>query len=108
MKDKKIIGAKVYLYSNDALIQKVTYLYEDGTESSPLHRYIHLGMYTDSVLFGKDDYNIRFFVYPSALKLYDTDVDRMDFVNGADTTVHISGFGKELVLAPNESGQLRK
>lgn len=48
----KKIGARVNLYEKDALIKKVTYVYEDGSESKPLPRYIHLGMFTDSILFG--------------------------------------------------------
>ncbi len=32
----KKIGARIYLYEKDALVQKVTYIYEDGTESEPL------------------------------------------------------------------------
>lgn len=34
MKDNlKKVGAKVYLYEKDALIKKITYVYEDGTQS---------------------------------------------------------------------------
>ena len=47
----KKIGARVYLYEKDALIKKGTYVYEDGAESEPLPRYIHIGMFTDSITF---------------------------------------------------------
>ena len=50
----KKIGARIYLEENDMLIKKVTYIYEDGTESEPLSRFIHLGMFTDSILFGEE------------------------------------------------------
>lgn len=40
-------GARVYLDENDMIIQKVTYVYTDGTESEPLSRFVHLGMFTD-------------------------------------------------------------
>ena len=101
----KKIGARIYLYEKDALIQKVTYIYEDGTESEPLPRFIHLGMFTDSVLFG-EECQIRFFVYPFSLRLYDTDVDSLKFFNGSDRTVNISCFGQEIILSPGESGKL--
>lgn len=101
----KKIGARIYLYEKDALIQKVTYIYEDGTESEPLPRFIHLGMVTDSVLFG-EECQIRFFVYPFSLRLYDTDVNSLEFFNGSDRTVIISCFGREIILSPGESGKL--
>ena len=63
MKDNlEKIGARVYLYEKDALIKKITYIYADGTGSEPLPRTIHLGMFTDSILFG-EECQIRFFVY---------------------------------------------
>lgn len=106
MKDNlKKIGAKVYLYEKDALIKKIAYVYEDGTESEPLPRYIHLGMFTDSILFG-EECQIRFYVYPFSLRLYDTDVDCLEFINGSDRTVSISCFGQEIILATGESGKL--
>lgn len=40
-KDLKKIGARIYLDESDMLIQKVTYIYEDETESEPLSRFIH-------------------------------------------------------------------
>ena len=101
----KKIGARIYLYEKDALVQKVAYVYEDGTESEPLPRFIHLGMVTDSVLFG-EECQIRFFVYPFSLRLYDTDVDSLEFINGSDRTVSISCFGQAINLVPGESGKL--
>lgn len=101
----KKIGAKVYLYEKDALIKKIAYVHEDGTEGEPLPRYIHLGMFTDSILFG-EECQIRFFVYPFSLRLYDTDMDSFEFINGSDRTVSISCFGQEIVLVPEESGKL--
>ncbi len=101
----KKIGARIYLYEKDALVQKVAYVYEDGTESKPLPRFIHLGMVTDSVLFG-EECQIRFFVYPFSLRLYDTDVDSLEFINGSDRTISISCFGQEMTLAPGDSGKI--
>ena len=110
----KKIDARIYLYEKDALVQKVAYVYEDGTESKPLPRFIHLGMFTDSVLFG-EECQIRFFVYPFSLRLYDTDVDSrlydtdvdsLEFINGSDRTVSISCFGQDMILAPGDSGKL--
>ena len=100
----KKIGARVYLYEKDALMKKITYVYEDGTESESLPRHIHMGMFTDSILFG-DECQIRFFVYPFSLRLYDTDVNCFEFINGSDRTVSISCFGQEIILAPEESGK---
>lgn len=87
----KKTGARVYLYEKDVLIKKVTYVYENGTESEPLSRFISLGMVTDSILIGEECQN-RFFVYP--------------FINGSDRTVSISCFGQQLSLAPGETGTL--
>lgn len=103
--NRKKIGARIYLYEKDALVQKVAYIYEDGTESEPLPRFIHLGMFTDSVLFG-EECQIRFFVYPFSLRLYDTDVDSLEFINGSDRTISISCFGQEMILAPGKNGRL--
>lgn len=97
----KKIGARVYLDENDMIIQKVTYVYEDGTESEPLPRFVHLGMFTDSILFGKEC-DIRFFVYPNSLKLYDTDVDTLEFINNSQRTIDISCFSQQVILSPNE------
>ena len=106
MKDNlKKIGALVFLYEKDALVKKITYVYEDRTESEPLPRHIHMGMFTDSILFG-EECQIRFYVYPFSLRLYDTDVDRFELINGSDRTVSISCFGQEIILAPEESGKL--
>lgn len=95
-------GARVYLDENDMIIQKVTYIYADGTESKPLSRFVHLGMFTDSILFG-DECDIRFFVYPNSLKLYDTDVDILEFINNSHRTIDISCFGQQTVLPLEES-----
>lgn len=103
--EQKAIGARAYLYKKNALIQKLTYVYEDGSESEPLRRTINLGMFTDSILFG-EECQIRFFIYPNSLCLYDTDVDAIEFLNGSGRIVKISCFEKELILAPNECGRL--
>lgn len=98
-------GARVYLDKNDMIIQKVTYIYADGTESKPLSRFVHLGMFTDSILFG-DECDIRFFVYLNSLKLYDTDVDTLEFINNSHRTINISCFGQQLTLNIGETGKL--
>lgn len=103
--NRKKIGTRIYLYEKDALVQKVTYVYEDGTEGEPLPRFIHFGMFTDSVLFG-EECQIRFFVYPFSLRLYDTDVDSLEFINGSDRTISIYCFGQEMILAPGKNGRL--
>ena len=101
----KKIDARIYLYEKDALVQKVTYVYEDGTEGEPLPRFIHLGMFTDSVLFGVVC-KIQFFVYPFSLRLSDTDVYSLYFINDSDRTISISCFGQEMTLAPGDSGKI--
>lgn len=93
----KKVGAKVYLSDDEMLIQKVTYVYEDGTESMPLSRFIHLGIFTDSILFG-EECQIRFFVYPNSLRLYDADVDCLEFINNAHHAIDISCFNQQIVL----------
>lgn len=101
----KKVGARVYLYEKDALIKKLTYIYEDGTESEPLPRYIHLGMFTDSVLFG-EECQIRFFVYPFFLRLYDTDVDSFQFINESNHTISLSCFGQQINITLKEKRNL--
>ena len=75
-----------------------------GRRGEPLPRFIHFGMFTDSVLFG-EECQIRFFVYPFSLRLYDTDVDSLEFINDSDRTISISCFGQEMTLAPGDSGK---
>lgn len=107
MQDNLIkIGAKVYLSNDEMLIEKITYVYEDGTESEPLSRFVHLGMFTDSILFG-EECQIRFLVYPNSLKLYDTDVDTLEFVNNSSLRIEISCFGQQTVLAPEKTAKFK-
>ncbi len=98
----KKIGARVYLDDNDMIIQKVTYIYADGTESEPLSRFVHLGMFTDSILFG-ENCDIRFFVCPNSLQLYDADVDALEFINNSSRSVTISCFGQQMALTPEKT-----
>lgn len=99
------IGARVYLYEKDALIKNITYIYEDGSESEPLSRHIHLGMFTDSILFG-EECEIRFYIYPFSIRLYDTDVNCFEFINGSERTVSISCFDQTIELSPGGKGKL--
>lgn len=101
----KKIGARVYLDDNDMIIQKVAYVYEDGTESEPLSRFVHFGMFTDSILFG-EKCDIRFFVCPNSLQLYDADVDALEFINNSSRRAEISCFGQQLTLNIGETGKL--
>ena len=55
------VSARVYLYDKNAVVQKVTYIYDDGSESEPLKRTVHAGMFQDTVLFG-DELQIRFYL----------------------------------------------
>ncbi len=103
----KKIGARVYLDEIDMIIQKVTYIYADGTESEPLPRFVHLCIFTDSILFG-EECQIRFFVYPNSLKLYDTDVDTLEFFNNSIRSVTISCFGQQMALTPEQTAFIIK
>ncbi len=102
----KKVSAKIYLDENDMLIQKVTYIYEDEMESEPLFRFIHLGMFMDSILFGEEG-QIRFFVDPFSLRLYDTDVDCLEFINRSNRTLSISCFGQQATLAAGENKKFK-
>lgn len=98
MQDNLIkIGAKACLSKDKMLIERITYVYEDGMESEPLSRFVHLGMFTDSILFG-EECQIRFFVYPNSLRLYDADVDCLEFINNAHHAIDISCFNQQIVL----------
>lgn len=99
-------GARVYLNENDMIIQKVTYVYADGTESEPLSRFVHLGMFTDSILFG-EKCDIRFFVCPNSLKLYDTDVNTLEFINNSSRKIEISCFGQKAILTPEKTTEFK-
>lgn len=100
-------GARVYLDKNDMIIQKVTYVCADGTESEPLSRFVHLGIFTDSILFG-EKCDIRFFVCPNSLQLYDTDVDTLEFINNSSRSVTISCFGQQMALTPEKTAFIIK
>lgn len=97
----KKIGARIYFCEDDELIEKVIYIYEGGTESEPLSRFIHLGMFPDSILFG-EECQIKFFIYPYSLRLYETDVDEVEFINGADRTMNIVCFEQKITLSARE------
>ncbi len=72
----KKIGARIYLYEKDA-VQKVTYVYEDGTEGEPLpDSSILVCLQTPSC--SERSVKSDFFVYPFSLRLYDTDVDSLN------------------------------
>ena len=58
------------------------------------------------LLYTSEECQIRFFIYPFSLRLYDTDVDSLEFINGSDRTISISCFGQEMTLAPGDSGKL--
>lgn len=102
----KKCGARVYLDENDMLIQKVTYVYQNGTESEPLSQFVHLGMFTDSILFGEECV-IRFIVRPNSLKLYDTDADTLEFINNSSRRIEISCFGQQTVLTPGKTASFK-
>lgn len=102
----KKIGAKVYLSNDEMLIQKVTYVYEGGTESEPLSQFVHLGMFTDSILFG-DKCDIRFIVHSNSLQLYDTDVDTLEFISNSQRAIDISCFGQQSILIPKKRKNLK-
>ena len=90
--------ARVYLYDKNGIVQKVTYVNEDGSESESLSRYFHLGMLQDTVLFG-DNGQIRFYLYNGisrGIAPYDSDVDKFEIINNSRYSVFY-GSGKERV-----------
>ena len=97
--------ARLYLYDKDGIIQKVTYINEDGTESDPLRRYFHLGMFQDTVLFGDND-QIRFFLYNGMMRgiaLYDSDVNNFEIVNNSMYDVFYGNGDKRIIVMPGET-----
>mgnify|MGYP001033449727 CR=1 FL=1 len=97
------LQAIIVSFVKNTLIKKVTYVYESGRESEPLPRFIHFGMFTYSVLFG-EECQIRFFIHPFSLRLYDTDVDSlnriqqrlMDLTDEAPDNLYFATLSKSL------------
>ena len=51
MNSKTASKARIYLYNEENIIKKITYIYDDGSESKPLTVFKHIGMFKDSLLF---------------------------------------------------------
>lgn len=97
--------ARVYLYDKNGIIQKVTYLNEDGSESEPLMRYFHLGMFQDTVLFG-DNSQIRFYLVNGMMRgiaPYDSDVNEFEIINNSNYTVFYGHDDKRIDIMPGET-----
>ena len=107
MNSKTASKARIYLYNEENIIKKITYIYDDGSESKPLTVFKHIGMFKDSLLFG-EEMNICFQILsPHRLQNYCSDVDEFEIINESEHTVTISAFGKTAELIGNyvEKGQ---
>ena len=83
----------------------MTYINEDGSESDPLRRYFHLGMFQDTVLFGDSD-QIRFFLYNGMMRgiaPYDSDVSKFEIVNNSKFNVFYGNGDKRIIVMPGET-----
>ena len=45
MNTKTASKARIYLYDEENIIKKITYIYDDGSESKPLTVFKHIGMF---------------------------------------------------------------
>lgn len=107
MNSKTASKARIYLYNEENIIKKITYIYDDGSESKPLTVFKHIGMFKDSLLFG-EEMDICFQILsPHRLKNYYSDVDEFEIINESEHTVIISALGKTAEIKPYSTETVR-
>ena len=107
MNSKTASKARIYLYDEENIIKKITYIYDDGSESKPLTVFKHIGMFKDSLLFG-EEMDICFQILsPHRLQNYCSDVDEFKIINESEHTVIISAFGKTAEIKPYSTNLIK-
>ena len=107
MNSKTASKARIYLYDKENIIKKITYIYDDGSESKPLTVFKHIGMFKDSLLFG-EEMNICFQILsPHRLQNYCSDVGEFEIINESEHTVIISSFGKTAEIKPYSTDNIK-
>lgn len=98
MKIKTALKARIYLYDEENIIKKITYIYNDGSESDAIPVFKHIGLVQDSLLFG-EEMNICFQILsPHRLQNYCSDVNEFEIINESEHTVIISALEKKQKL----------
>ena len=107
MNSKTASKARIYLYDEENIIKKITYIYDNGSESKPLTVFKHIGMFKDSLLFW-EEMNICFQILsPHRLQNYCSDVDEFKIINESEHTVIISAFGKTAEIKPYSTNLIK-
>lgn len=107
MNTKTASKARINLYDEENIIKKITYIFDDGSESKPLTVFKHIGMFKDSLLFG-EEMDICFQILsPHRLQNYCSDVDEFEIINESEHTVTISAFGKTAEIKPYSTETVR-
>ena len=107
MNTKTASKARINLYDEENIIKKITYIYDDGSESKPLTVFKHIGMFKDSLLFG-EEMDICFQILsPHRLQNYCSDVDEFEIINESEHTVTISALGKTAEIKPYSTETVR-
>lgn len=107
MNSKTASKARIYLYDEENIIKKITYIYDDGSESDPIPVFKHIGIFQDSLLFG-EEMNICFQILsPHRLQNYCSDVDEFEIINESEHTVIISAFGKTAEIKPYSTNLIK-
>ena len=107
MNSKTASKARIYLYNEENIIKKITYIYDDGSESKPLTVFKHIGMFKDSLLFGEEMSICFQILSPHRLQNYCSDVDEFEIINESEHTVIISSFGKTAEIKPYSTETVR-
>ena len=107
MNTKTASKARIYLYDEENIIKKITYIYDDGSESKPLTVFKHIGMFKDSLLFGEEMSICFQILSPHRLQNYCSDVDEFEIINESEHTVIVSAFGKTAEIKPYSTETVR-
>ena len=78
--------AKVYLGNSPHIVKCVRPVDENGNEGEPLQRYVHIGMFVDTVLFGE---LVNFYIYTNSIKFYCTAPGEYEIINNSARTITV-------------------
>lgn len=102
------VSAKIYLYDEENVIKKIAYIYDNGSESDPIAVFKHIGMFYDSLLFGKEMQICFQILSQHRLQNYCSDVNEFEIINESEHTVIISAFGKTVEIKPYSTDIIKK
>ena len=80
--------AKVYLGDSPHVVKSVRPTDESGNEGEPFPRYVHIGTFVDTVLFGDQ---VHFYTYPHGIEFYNTEPGEYEIINESNRTITLNG-----------------